>query len=121
MATLILDRDISTQGTDDLGDVKVAFVFTHVTSVGPRVAPLETTDSDHFLRFGWWALGFGGDAGDGVARDYWRVPTWLDFIDQEWAPMPQTLGGGGDLLVWAKRIRWSLQVGCAAHIWVYAG
>lgn len=114
-----LDSDIAGDGQDVFPSNQVIYLVVHVTTLGDEARIPALTVPDQVLRFGWLALGDSLDVGDG-ARDYWREPLWINFLDTMWTPDPSTLAGSPLVLI-ASRIRWHLSVGAAAHLYVFGG
>jgi hypothetical protein len=113
---IYLDRTISGDGTDTLAGVSVYFATTYVTLLGQDVRYPDPDNLDRLLRFGWYAFGDNPSVGDGSV-DYWRAPIWIDFSSQLWTPIPST-DGSNILTLFTSRVRWHLNDGAEAHLYV---
>lgn len=100
---------------------QVLFVAVRLSVVGDTVRYTELGVTDHLLRAGWVSLGDHFDIGDGVDRNYWRAPIWVDFEHILWTCNPTHVGTGLDpTTMVASRLRYSFSAGTTAEILVLA-
>jgi hypothetical protein len=118
--TVYADTDISGQGQVDFGGgVQINYHLVHLTAVGPAARPVMNGDPDHFVRIGFIAYGNDSDVIDATSRTYWEDPIYLNWIDSEFAPIPQLQSPPTLFAFFARRVRWSLAPGAAGHLFVF--
>lgn len=111
------DSDLSGDGQDVFPGGEVLYLIVHVTDPGVEARQPSPLVADQYVRIGWLALGDNLSL-IGGARDYWREPIWLNFLDTLWTPDPSS-NTPNPLGLVATRIRWHLGVGAAAHCYVF--
>ena len=120
MAFVAINQDIEGQGVFDVGSVaNMLFFAVHLDTLGNEVRNPDNRDDDRILNAGWVTAGDHFDIGDGVDRNYWREPVWLNFIDTLYVPDFTGLDGNAPTFL-ASRFRWSLTAGTHGHIYGYA-
>lgn len=118
MAATVLDEIVSGMGEFTIPDSQITFMMVRVLETGNEVHRLTpAADLDRYARLGFVSFGEYWNPNDDGARVFWRAPIWIEFLDFEWAPTPAYFGG--DLTIWAQRVRYSMAPGAEAHIWVY--
>lgn len=118
---VLLDRDISGQGTDDLvGGNYVSLVRFHATALGGRVQKPLAWDDTFRLQVGLISLGDSSSSIGGVSRTYWRLHQYLDYPDVLWTP---DLSDSAVSLTPPidTKIRWALSPGTTGHLLVEGG
>jgi hypothetical protein len=118
MPFALLNQSISGTSSAVLSGSRVLYFAWNITAEGQRVR--QAIEEDPLSRAGIGYVSFGDDLtaiGDGVA-DHWDNPIWLNHISGRWVPYP-SLDASGFTYVVATRIRWSLSVGTAGHIYVF--
>lgn len=119
--TVVIDRDIVGSGSDSmpLGQNRFIVAVLTIDVVGPDVRPLEMADPDHLLRLGWLALGVLYTPLDGIEREFWNPPQWINFVNSRFGPSP---GAMGTLFAvdFVGLVRWSLSYGTQGHLTVEA-
>lgn len=101
-----------------LAGSEIFYAVCHFTSVGAPVRELEVGSPDHILRAGWVSFGDSLSVIGGSPISYWLPVWWLDFVSSFWTPNGSVVGTtpvGQN----ATLVRWHLQPGGSAELYVY--
>jgi hypothetical protein len=114
----LYDADISDSGSAALLGSRVLYIAWDVTDLGGIGHLAGSVDDEAITGVGGVALGDNFAIGSGSAVDRWHPFIWFNTQYGLWTPSPAA-DGSGFLYEVATRIRWSLSVGAAAHLYVF--